>query len=324
MIDADQRDTDAGQGAASSLVEDLPRDHIRHPAAMECLARRLERSGGFRVLRRLDLPLTPLPERLEGRLALLVDVETTGLDPRIDEVIQFAALPFQYDRDGRILAVHDALDRLRDPGRPIPAEVTRLTGIDDDMVRGSVFDAAAVEALVSRCALLIAHNAGFDRTFVEDLVPVTAEMPWACSMSDVPWRDEGATTLRLDALAAQAGFFFDGHRALNDCLATVELLRRPLPRSGRLAMAELLRNARRETVRVTASGAPFARKDLLKNRGYRWRESADGEGPKAWTAEIPAEALDAELRFLREEVYGAHVEPPVSRITAYSRYSART
>ena len=299
------------------------RDHLRHPTAMECLARTLERSGGYKVLRRLDLPFTPLPDHLEGKLALMVDVETSGLDSTTDEIVELAAVPFQYDAAGRVIAVHEPFDQLRDPGRPIPAEVTRLTGIDDAMVRGKVLDLAAVEGLASRAALIVAHNASFDRAFLERLAPIFAEMPWACSMADLPWREVGLTTLKLEALAAGAGFFYDAHRAGDDCLAAIELLRRTLPGTDRLAMAELLRSARRKTVRITAAGAPFDRKDLLKLRGYRWRETAEGGDSKAWVVELSAEALDAEIRFLRLEVYGADVDLPITPITAFSRYSAR-
>lgn len=316
-----------GDGQSAELppggVAAYPRDHLRHPTAMECLARTLERSGGFRVLRRLDVPLTPLPDQLEGKLALLVDVETTGLDAVADEVIELAAVPFQYGADGRIVSVHEPFDQLRDPGRPIPAEVTRLTGIDDAMVGGKVLDLAALGDLASRASLVVAHNASFDRDFVERLAPVFADLPWGCSMSDVPWREEGASTLKLEVLAARAGFFYDAHRAGDDCLATVELLSRALPTTGRIAMAELLRSARRKTVRVTAAGAPFDRKGLLKARHYRWREPASGDGRKAWTIEVAAETLEAEILFLREQVYGNDVDVPVTPITAYSRYSAR-
>ncbi|MDX7951446.1 3'-5' exonuclease [Lichenihabitans sp. Uapishka_5] len=309
--------------AIASGASPYPRHHLRHPSAMECLAGVLERSGGFRVLRRLDVALAPLPDEVEHRLALFVDVETTGLDPRVDGIIQLACVPFGYDPEGRVTAVYEPLEQLRDPGTPIPAEITRLTGIDDDMVRGRAINVSSVESLVSRAALVVAHNAAFDRSFLERLIPGFAQMPWACSMTDLPWREEGATTLKLEVLALQAGFFYEAHQALNDCLAAVELLRRPLPLTGRGAMAELLRSARRETARITAVRAPFERKDLLKRRAYRWREPAGGDGPKAWTIEIASESLEEELRYLREEVYGTPFDPPVVRLTAYDRYSDR-
>jgi DNA polymerase-3 subunit epsilon len=53
-------------------------------------------------------------------------------------------------------------------------------------------------------------------------------------MSQVDWAGEGFEGTKLSYLASQCGFFFDGHRAENDCLAGLEILARPLP-SGRTA-----------------------------------------------------------------------------------------
>ena len=54
-------------------------------------------------------------------MAAFVDVETTGLDHRSDEVVELAIVLFAYDRStGRILDIIDNYTGLRDPGRPIP------------------------------------------------------------------------------------------------------------------------------------------------------------------------------------------------------------
>ena len=74
---------------------------------------------------------------------------------------------------------------------------------------------------------------------------------------------------RLSNLANGYGLFFDGHRALNDCEATVELLSRPLPRSGETGLAAILESARRPRWRICAVGAPFSVRETLKLRNYR-------------------------------------------------------
>ena len=51
-------------------------------------------------------------------------------------------------------------------------------------------------------------------------------------------------------LSMLSGFFYDAHRAVADCEAAVELLSRPLPISGRRALAVLLEAARKVTYRV--------------------------------------------------------------------------
>ena len=98
-------------------------------------------------------------------------------------------------------------------------------------------------------------------------------------MSEPPWREEGFEGLKLAYLAAQSGLFYDKHRALHDCHATLHLLSRPLPASGRTALAHLLERARRPSFRLWAEGAPFEHKDTLKGRGYRWSGGEDGKPP---------------------------------------------
>lgn len=128
--------------------------------------------------------------------------------------------------------------------------------------------------------------------------------------------------MKLPILAADAGFFYDAHRASDDCLAAIELLRRPLRRSGRLAFAELLRAARRDTFRVMAVGAPYEARALLKGRDYRWSAGGPGQ-PKCWYRLVDPDDLEAERAWLREAIYWADAEVPAVRLTAWTRYSTR-
>ena len=161
------------------------------------------------------------------RRGLFVDVETTGLDTETDEIIEVALLPFDYDpRSGSIVAVHEdtALNELRDPGIPIPAESSQIHGITEDQVKGKIVDEARVKSLVDEADLIVAHNSAFDRPMLERVWPCFATKPWACSLVDVDWRSEGFGAGKLDYLLMQQGWFYDGHRALSDCLAGVFLL----------------------------------------------------------------------------------------------------
>lgn len=296
------------------------------PAAndLDAMAAELEASGDYRVLRRLR-PLTPGatpddPRQL--RSGLYLDVETTGLDFEREEIIQLAMLPFTYTLAGEIVAVGESFDRLRQPSRPISAEITRLTGITNEDVAGKAIAPEEVGDFAASADLVIAHNAAFDRPFVEAFAPALAEKPWACSMADVDWRAEGFEGTKLEYLAMEMGFFYDKHRALEDCMAGVSILSRPLPRSGETALARLLGNARRASLRVYATDAPFEAKDALRARRYRWSNGEDGR-PRAWWIEIPEENYEAELEWLGKKVYRRAVELAPVRITAKERYSVR-
>lgn len=290
---------------------------------LEAMAAALEASGEYRVLRRLTpRPPVTVPEGVVTRIGLFVDVETTGLDWRADEIIELAMIPFRYGLDGRVYEIGEAFQGLREPARPITPEITALTGIDEAMVAGQSIDVDAVAAFAAPAALVVAHNAAFDRRFLERFCGVFSTKPWACSMSQVDWAAEGHEGVKLAWLAAGAGFFYDRHRAVNDCAAAIELLAADLPRSGGPALAALLERARTPTWRIWAENAPFAMKDRLKARGYRW--NGDDVVPlRCWYVDVADADKDAELSFLRQEIYGGEIDLRARRIDAHDRFSER-
>ena len=293
------------------------------PQDLEALAQLLEASGDYRVLRRLSpRPPAAAASGAATRMGLFVDVETTGLDPARDEIIELAMAPFVYDLDGEVLEVGEAFSALREPSNPITPQITALTGITNDMVAGQVIDSAAVARFAAPAALVVAHNAAFDRRFLERFCETFTTKPWACSMSQVDWASDGHEGARLAHLATGAGFFYDKHRALNDCLAAIELLARPMRASGRTALAHLLESARRPSWRIWAESSPFELKDVLKARGYRW--NAEGSaGPRAWYLDVDEDLREAELEFLRREIYQREIDLVVRRIDAHDRFSDR-
>ncbi len=222
-----------------------------------------------------------------------------------------------------MIAVLDPFDHLRQPLTPIPPAVTALTGITDEMVAGQKIDLDEVLEFAGPADLVVAHNAAFDRRFLERLCPDFCAKPWACSMAEIDWAAEGFEGTKLAYLAADNGFFYDRHRAANDCLAAVELLSRTLPRSGVSGLASLLARARQTTWRIWAANSPFEFKDLLKARGYRWNGEDNGR-PRAWYVDIPDDRKDAELDYLWQEIYKRKVDLDITKVTAFDRYSDRT
>jgi DNA polymerase-3 subunit epsilon len=301
-------------------------DGLRKANEFERAAAFLESSGEYRVLRRLR-PLPRLdPSRVETSLkrGVFVDVETTGLDRLRDEIMDLAMMHFWYSIDGLLLGLGDCFEALRDPGRPIPPAVTSLTGITDNMVAGRTIDPADVAKFIAPAVLVVAHNSEFDRRFCERFCTAFAQKPWACSLRDVQWDEEGFVDgAKLPNLATAFGLFYDGHRAAHDCHAGIVILSQTLPRSGIPALSALLKSARTARFRVWARGAPFACRETLKRRGYRWSDGSDGR-PRAWFTDVAEEALGAEQSFLRTYVYGgAPVVIDARRVTAFERYSSR-
>jgi DNA polymerase-3 subunit epsilon len=132
------------------------------------------------VLRRLQTPTRyHEPDGGDVKLAIFLDLETTGLDPAKDEIIEIAMVPFTYSGDGRIFDVHEAFNELQEPIAPISAEITQITGITDEMVAGHQISADKVAEVVGPAALIIAHNAAFDRRFAERAFDVFSTKAWA-------------------------------------------------------------------------------------------------------------------------------------------------
>lgn len=296
---------------------------MTNPIDLEDLAAKLEQSGTYRVLRKLKPPpLDGSTSNSGDKLAVFVDVETTGLDPTKDEIIEIALIRFRYSVQGSVTAIIDAFDQLREPSIPIPDVATSITGITNEMVAGCRIDEKAVTEIAGPADLVIAHNAIFDRQFLERLFPIFASKPWACSMSEIDWESEGFEGRKLAYLASDAGFFYDRHRAENDCFAAIELLRRNLPNSGETGMAALLDRARQTTWRIWAEGTPYETKDILKARGYRWSTGENG-APRAWYIDATDNTKDVEL----EIISGFSGKPKnlirMQKITAKNRYSDR-
>jgi DNA polymerase III subunit epsilon len=294
-------------------------------AALETMAGTLEDSGDYRVVRRF-VPrayyTSPTPDNVKR--GLIVDVETTGLDTTTDRIIELGMVPFEFDSAGRIFGVEPALNWFEDPGFPIPEEAVAITGITDDMVRGQRIDEEAVRRELSRAVLVIAHNAGFDRRMLERRLPEFADKHWACSLQEVPWPRFDCRGSKLEYLLFRAcGEFHTGHRAGDDCLATLHVL--AAPRDGDVTpMQLLLESARKPTVRLSALGAPMEVKDVLKARSYRWF-GGNAERQKTWYKDLTEDALEAEQAWLREHAYGGRQNPPwkVDRFTGRERYSER-
>ena len=289
---------------------------------LEAMAEALAATGNYRVLRRLSPRARYAdPGGAEVRRGLYIDLETTGLDASRDEIIEIAMVPFTYGTDGRIFEVSEPFQAFRQPAGPIPPEITALTGIDDAMVAGRSIDPAEVATFAGSAALVIAHNAAFDRKFAERFSDVFETKAWACSMSQIDWQSAGFEGTKLSYLAAGAGFFYDRHRAVQDCQAAITLLATPLP-NGTLPFSQLLEQARRPTVRIWAEHSPFELKDQLKARGYRWNADAT-QAPRSWYIDIDEANHQAEIAFLAKEIYQREISPLIRKITAYDRFSDR-
>ena len=287
----------------------------------EAMAKMLDAHPDFRVLRRL-VPRLEFP-LASGPVAtlLLLDTETTGLNAARDKVVELALLRVKVDLlTGQPVGAVQVYDGLEDPGMPMPDEIIAITGITDDMLRGQRLDDAEVQRMLEGVDLVLAHNAGFDRPFVESRLPQFAALNWACSFADIDWRQEGRGSAKLTSLAYDLGFFYDAHRAEMDCHALLAVLMASLKTTLASGLSRLIESVLTLSFRLQATNAPFDAKDLLKARGYRW----DG-AQKVWHTRLgDASALTLECEWLKSAVYaGRSSRVQVEELDAKTKYSAR-
>jgi DNA polymerase III subunit epsilon len=291
--------------------------------SLTAMAEALSKSAEYRVLRRL-VPRTTCASTVDPdmKTGVLLDVETTGLDPRKDDVIELGMVKFDYLPGGRIAGLREVFTSFNEPTVPISTEITALTGITNEMVAGHRIDDAAVATFIEDAVIVIAHNASFDRKFAERYWPVFERKGWGCSATEIEWRKHGFEGSRLGYLLNGTGFFHQAHRAVDDCHALLEILAFELPTTETPALSVLLEQARRKTMRVWAEQLPFDLKDSLKRRGYRWSDGSDGR-PRSWYIDLDEATIEDEVAFLKAEIYLRDVEPRLQTLTAFTRFSAR-
>lgn len=156
----------------------------------------------------------------------VLDLETTGGDRNGDAITEVGAVKV---RGGECLGTFQTLV---DPGRPIPPKVSILTGLTDALVAQAPRIDAVLPSLLSFLgdAVFVGHNVRFDLGFLQNALERTGRERWSGTVLDTVQlsrrlvRDE-VPNCRLGTLASRFRLEHQpSHRALDDALATTDLL----------------------------------------------------------------------------------------------------
>ena len=279
------------------------------------LIKQLEDSGNYKVIKRFEPEeIINIDDGRKKKIAIFLDIESTGTNIDLHEIIELAMVKFEYNSDdGKIYRIIEEFSEFQEPKKEITPKITELTGITNEMVKEQKISAKNVKEFIKDIPLILAHNANFDRQMAEKYFSFFSEKSWGCSIADVDWEDNGHFKQSLELLAFRYGFYFDGHRATNDCLASIHLLTKELPKSECLVLHNLLLNARKKLFRVNAIGRTYDVKDDLKERGYKWNGNY-------WHVDVTEDLVNSECEWLKD-TYG--FESETMSLDALNRYSNR-
>jgi DNA polymerase-3 subunit epsilon len=276
----------------------------------------LEKDGAVTLYRLANLD-PPDRETKDGDVpAIILDVETTGLNKEKDEIIQIAIRPiFVSPETGEVSGVKKSVSAFQQPANPISDTIRDITGLSDEDLEGKKIPWDKVNKLLSGCKFVICHNASFDRQFVEATLrnkglPVPGDVIWCCSMSQVDWTSVCRSSRSLEVLCAWHGFFYDSHDATADVDATLHLLRM------NNYMSQLLKNAVKPDWHVFAAGSKREENHLLKQRRYRWNPELG-----VWWKEVYSELLaKEECAWLEENL--EKCEPQLFEVEPKHRFTS--
>lgn len=223
--------------------------------------------------------MAALPSRL-----LLLDCETTGLEPGTAELCEIGAVLFSVPHRAVVQQLSFLLPVVSNPAQAINGIDPGLTLEEQPALQARALFLAMVQAADA----LVAHNAAFDRPWIDAWLSSTGDgdtaargKPWICTCEGISW--EGLKpSPSLATLALAHGIpVWAAHRALTDCIYLGQILQRdPLLEQH---LAEGL-----QPRQLVAADLPFSRKDEAKSAGFRWVAEE-----KQWQRRCTAEQIEA-------------------------------
>ena len=244
-----------------------------------------------------------------------LDVETTGFDIDKDEIIEVAIKIIECNKlDASNISAVKKYESYNDPGIKINPEITALTGISNDMVEGKSINWDSVKDILSSSQLIVAHNARFDRKFIEKYI-ITNNI-WSCSQNDIDWKKRGFFKQSLEMLCIWHGFYYEAHRAMNDVNATIHLLKHPSYYNNK-PIIELIENAKKPHYKIE-NKFPYNEDyiKLVKERKYRYNPNN-----KSWNITFNNEdELNTEKEWLTRNIYNGIFKGIIHLISVFDKY----
>lgn len=218
---------------------------------------------------------------------LIVDTETTGLDSKVDQIVEIGAVLYSVEAHTTVLQMSTLV-----PARANPAEkINRIPERALALFSGiPTYASTMLRAMAGVADVFVAHNYEFDRGFLTAMdLELWSSRPWIDTRGEFPWKEGKPGDSLVNLVLAHGLGIGQAHRALTDCQMIARLfdLYPEEELQAGLHHALLPRS-------VYLSLTSFDEKHLCKEAGFQWNPEKKGWFKKLTEAE--AEALPFKVR----------------------------
>lgn len=193
---------------------------------------------------------------------LILDTETTGLDPAADSLCEIAGVLFSVEHRAVIQQVSFLL--------PIDANPAQhVNGISPELTTWLPINALPLFLdLASHADALLAHNAEFDRQWLDPLLtPALRTLPWICTCEGIRWPGLRLNPSLIELALAYGVPVWAAHRALTDCTYLAHVLARDPDLEDHLLQGL-------EPRRLVVAQVSYGEREWAKAAGFRWNPAA--------------------------------------------------
>jgi len=212
------------------------------------MAKKIENVKNFKGLEDNPLYTKEYAKKNEADISTsaVVDVESTGLNKLLDEVVEVAARKFLYNKKENVyLKPLDAFNQFSEPSakhrhkfaydetetKEMSSEeiyekfpITYLTGIYWKDLEGQSIDYAELRRFLEPADSLIAHNMDYDAKMLSKYIDLK-DKPFYCTSRGINWYDRGYPNGKQEILTIDvADFSYSAHRAITDVDALLHLI----------------------------------------------------------------------------------------------------
>jgi DNA polymerase-3 subunit epsilon len=210
-------------------------------------------------------------------LLLIIDLETTGLDPKKDQVIELGAILYSVPQACVLQQLSTLFPVTENPAEKINHISPKASQLVDDFA----LPLQQFAQWLTKADYLIAHNVSFDRQWFGMGHLPKVDKKWLCTYDDFVWSKNAQPTSLINTVLNYGLGVSNAHRALTDCQLIAALFDR-VGESGELLPLIMEAIARSEEPKIEAiAKVNYDNRDLAKEWGFRWNSKT-----KTWSKKI--------------------------------------